>query len=297
MSGPVDDAARPTAPDTADDADLAVVVLSYGPRDTLVRAVASLRAQDTPADIVVVHSGGGQLPPAVTGLPGVRIVMVADRLFVGAARNLGIASTRAPFVAFLADDCEAAQGWVRRRLAHHRAGTRAVASALVSHRPGSIVAMAAHMSLYCRRMPRADPAIALRYGVSYARDLLVEHGPFREDLESGEDTDFNRRFAAEGPPLWTSDVVTVHHGAETLSDFLESQWRRGGRMAAAGQALGIYNASVVSRNAIFRTRNIVAEMFAVIGPVQWLAALLATPLIVLGNIVYAWSAYRTGRRA
>ena len=55
-----------------DDLDLAVVVLSYGPRPTIADAVRSLLEQDTRAEIVIVHSGGGEPPAAPTNKPNTR---------------------------------------------------------------------------------------------------------------------------------------------------------------------------------------------------------------------------------
>lgn len=130
-----------------------------------------------------------------------------------------ITATQAPVVAFLADDCLAEPGWLRERLKAHDAGPRAVASALLCHKPNNPCALAAHLSLYVRRMPRAAPDVALTYGVSYARDLFDVHGLFREDMESGEDTEFNKRLGSTGKPMWCPTVRTIHIGADTLSSY------------------------------------------------------------------------------
>ena len=85
--------------------DLAVVVLSVGAPAELHTAVESLQRQSVPLEIVVINSGGGEprdvLPDSGRG---VNIISVPERLWPGAARNLGIRSTRAPYVAFLASD-------------------------------------------------------------------------------------------------------------------------------------------------------------------------------------------------
>ncbi len=280
------------------DPDLAVIVLSYGPRATLVDAVRSLTGQDAIAEIVVVHSGAGMLPVELTAPEdGVRTVVSSERLFPGAARNAGLAATKAPFVAFLADDCIAGAGWVRGRIARHRAGARAVASALACHKPQDPVALAAHLSLYFRRMPRTNPGVALRYGVSYDRTLLACHGGFREDLESGEDTELNQRLAPHDAPHWAPEVVTVHRGADTLRAFFHSQWRRGRRMADAWRALGAFSASKVAGNAVARTIAILREMWQVVEPRHRGAAVLSVPLIICGNLVYACGALAAGARA
>ncbi|MBL8536961.1 MAG: glycosyltransferase family 2 protein [Hyphomonadaceae bacterium] len=279
------------------DPDLAVVVLSYGPRPTLVGAVRSLLTQDDRTEIVVVHSGGGELPDALVSQPRVQVVVSPDRLLPGAARNLGIASTRAAFVAFLADDCLASPGWVRHRVSLHRAGVSAVASALTCHRPRSPIALAAHLSLYFRRMPGADPALALRYGVSYTRALFERYGVFRDDLESGEDTEFNQRLAAHDAPAWAPEVVTVHIGPETLPAFFQAQWRRGQRMAIAWRALGAYSPTKVAGNALSRTATILNEMWRVVESRAFGVAILSVPLIVCGNIMYACGALAARTRS
>lgn len=280
-----------------DDLDLAVVVLSYGPRATIADAIHSLVAQDARAEIVVVHSGGeppAELSPANTA---VRVIAVESRLYPGAARNMGIASTTAPYVAFLADDCMAGAGWIRHRVRRHRAGARAVASALLCHRPEAPVALAAHLSLYCRRMPRANPDVALLYGASYDRALFAAYGLFREDLESGEDTEFNQRLSPHDAPHWAPEIITVHQGADSLGAFFQSQWRRGKRMAQAWSALGAFGATEVGRNAVARTAMILSEMWSVVEPRQRLTAALSVPLIVLGNLAYACGALMSGARA
>lgn len=213
---------------------IAVVVMSYGLRRSLASAVRSVQDQDEPAEIVVVHSGDGDvLDHFRQSAVDVRVVQSSTRLLPGATRNAGITATQAPVVAFLADDCLAEPGWLRERLKAHDAGPRAVASALLCHKPNNPCALAAHLSLYVRRMPRAAPDVALTYGVSYARDLFDVHGLFREDMESGEDTEFNKRLGSTGKPMWCPTVRTIHIGADTLSSYFMGQFRRGRRMADA----------------------------------------------------------------
>jgi glycosyltransferase involved in cell wall biosynthesis len=276
---------------------LAVVVLSYGPRRSICAAIQSLLQQDTAAEIVVVHSGAGDVRKRLDAANiDVPVIRSPERLLPGAARNLGIARTRAPFVAFLADDCVAERGWVRQRLLAHAAGAAAVASALVCHRPSHPVALAAHLSLYVRRMPRTDPGIALKYGVSYARGLFETYGLFRTDLESGEDTDFNQRLQGGDAPIWAPAVHTVHRGADTLVGFFSSQWRRGRRMARAWGAISRLDAAAVAANALARTSQVLRESWSVVEPRHRLTALLSAPLIVLGNMAYACGAWSSGGR-
>lgn len=268
---------------------MAVVVLAYRDRPTLPAAVRSLLEQDVRPEIVVVHSGGGTDVARSLAAAGIEvpIVTVAERLFAGGARNRGIASTRAPYVAFLADDHVAQPGWVRERLAAHRAGAAAVGCALLCHRPRSVIAQAAHLSLNFRRVPGIDPAEALPYGASYDRRLFQRYGFFREDLESGEDTEFHQRLADADRPVWNPQVRTVHRGPESLAAFLSGQYRRGRRIALAWGALGGPTPGFVARDALRRTGTLAQRVRRIVAPEERFAATCAIPLIALGNLVYA----------
>lgn len=277
---------------------IAVIVLSYGVRATLINAVRSLLEQGVAADVVVVHSGGGSVRErlAAAGLHP-RVIEVPERLFPGGARNVGIGATTAPYVAFLADDCFAEPGWLHQRVRAHGEGHASVASAVLCHQPNNPVALAAHLSLFVRRMPRTDPAVALAYGASYARTLFKRVGPFRDDLEGGEDTEFHQRLDPADKPIWRPEVRTIHNGADTLRAFLSGQFRRGLRMAHAWREIGAFSPLAVARNSLQRTGMVIGEGFKVVEPQQRWTVFLAAPLIILGNIVYAWGALSAGRQS
>jgi glycosyltransferase involved in cell wall biosynthesis len=167
-------------------------VIALGAPDETVDAVKSLLEQQPHVEIVVVNSGGGGMA-ALLARHGIDVPVIEHehRLYAGAARNIGIKATRAPYVAFLASDCRATDGWARKRLAAHRTGIAAVGSAMENREPDNPIAWAAHLALWSRRMPGARRG--LPYGASYDRRLFEQHGYFREDLRVGEDAEFNRR--------------------------------------------------------------------------------------------------------
>lgn len=190
----------------------------------------SLLDQKMPLEIVVVNSGGGQVSTLLSGA-GVKapVIEVSRRLFVGAARNVGIAATRAPFVAFLADDCLASPGWAAARMQRHLAGDRAVASAMVNSHPRNLIACAAHLVMFMRRLPGLPADRALRYGVSFDRRLFDEYGLFDETMPVAEDTEFLGRLPQELQPVWEPGVQTVHRNETRLFGLLADQYRRGYR--------------------------------------------------------------------
>ncbi|TPI16835.1 glycosyltransferase family 2 protein [Mesorhizobium sp. B4-1-3] len=213
--------------------DLAVVVIGFRAPASLAAAVRSVLDQDVPLEIVVVNSGGGSAKALLAdcGIE-VKVIDVEERLFAGAARNRGIAATQAPFVAFLADDCLACAGWAEARLRRHREGEAAVASAVLNSHPRNLVACAAHLVTYMRRLPGLPAGKAQCYGVSFDRTLFDRYGAFDERLTTGEDTEFMARLPEALRPVWEPRVLTIHRNETRLLGLLADQYRRGRRYGA-----------------------------------------------------------------
>jgi len=267
----------------ADRPRLAIIVIGYRAPAGIVGAVKSLIDQGAPLEIVVVNSGGGNTKALLTAagidLP---VLEVEHRLFAGAARNLGIAATQAPFVAFLADDCLASPGWAQARLRRHLAGDRAVASAILNSHPRNLVACAAYLTSHMRRLPGLSAEQAQCYGVSFDRSLFEDHGLFDETIASGEDTEFLARLPAASRPVWEPRVQTVHRNETRLLVLLADQYRRGRRYGAYIRRVAGKQPSHPFRK-VFRDRRNVGKLakaglcgrdrtFAMLSlPIVWLA--------------------------
>ena len=221
-------------------APLACVVLSLRNQPGLQAAVRSLLDQDPRPEVVVVNSGGGDATDALAsaGLAEVPVVNRPERLYAGAARNLGIAATEAPYVAFLAADSIAEPGWVAGRLRRHSDGAGAVACVLTSPPDASRSARAGHLLLNSRRMPDTPEPHRLLYGLSYDRALFDRFGLFREDLRAGEDSEFNDRIRGQVTAVWAPDVRTQHTEPARLRELLRDQYARGRRRVTAARGLG-----------------------------------------------------------
>lgn len=208
--------------------DLAVVVIGFRAQEALGEAVASILGQDQPAEVVVVNSGGGEVRAALAPwLDRIRLIEVAEPLYVGAARNIGIDASRARFVAFLAGDCLADPGWVAGRLARHRAGAWSVATPVLPQRGAGVVAEASNRLLYWARRPETPLGDVLPFGRSYARRLFDAAGYFPPGLRVAEDDRLNAQADRIAPVVWAREVVTRHRDPDRLRQLLAAQVRRG----------------------------------------------------------------------
>ena len=283
--------------------ELAVVVIGFRAPAEMVAAVRSVLDQNTPLEIVAVNSGGGNAEALLRNAGiDVSVIEVEGRLFAGGARNVGISATQAPFIAFLAGDCLARPRWAEVRLEHHRQGAVTVASAILNSHPRHLVACAAHLVTYMRRLPGLSAEKALRYGVSFDRKLFDRFGLFDEHMMSGEDTDFLARLPEAMRPVWDPRILTVHRNETSLFSLLADQYRRGRRYGAYLRSVAGEKPRRPFRR-IFRDRRNVGKLakeglsgedrtFAMLSlPIVWLALFVKS----LGSAVGARYGDQTGR--
>lgn len=267
--------------------ELACVVLSLGADPAAIDAIRSLRSQSNTPELVLVNSGGGDLAGMLQAAElEVPVVNRSERLLPGAARNDGIAATRAPYVAFLAADCQAEPGWVEGRLRAHRAGASAVASAMSGARASSLPARAAHLFLHHRRLPDTPEGLRLLYGLSYERSLFARFGSFREDLRTGEDTEFNSRLSGQVSIAFAADVRTSHRHPERLGEMLRDLHSRGRRRAQEAGLEGKTRRQI-ARGSARNVLHAVRDLRHVADATERRRLLAAVPLLVPAAAAYA----------
>jgi len=211
-------------------------VFGYRNESTILRAVRSLLDQeaDDPFEIIVATSGGDRTAALVREAhPEVRVVESPTRLLPGGVRNLGSALARGQYIGFLEADCVARPGWISRRIALHRQGHEAVASALDAMPGDGRIARAALYLVHPARLAGHPPGPASEYqayGLSFTRELLERAGPFDETLRSYEDTAMAERLTQLGVVPWFDPGVCIEHdGPDGLAELLRDQFVRGGR--------------------------------------------------------------------
>jgi glycosyltransferase involved in cell wall biosynthesis len=274
---------------------LSCIVLDVGGQPSLADAVRSLASQCPSPEIVVVSSGGGEAPRIVaeTGVEAT-VITSARRLLPGAARNVGVAVSRGPYLSFLAGDCIAEPGWVAGRLASHAAGALAVSSAVTNATPWNPFANAAHHLLFAPRLPGTPPSVRLNYGASYARALFARYGAFRNDLRIAEDTEFHDRWRSETAFTFRPDVRSAHRNPTTLVSLLRDQYRRGCRSARVREMLYGRSRNQVAANAILRVPRCVLTSLRATPLRAWPQIVWGLPWMPIAAGAYAFGAARSG---
>ena len=268
---------------------LAVVVIGLSAPRSLRDAVRSLIQQDTPSEIIVVNSGGGDVSDVLGEyLQHVVVVELAEAAHVGAARNAGIQMSRAPFVAFLAGDCIAASGWVAERTRAHMEGELAVASVVENDKARNPFAWAAHLMTYGQRMPGAPDGQAAAYGASYDRTLFDKYGYFSEALAIGEDSEFHRRFRPADIVWLRNSIRTVHRNPAGPAAFLKDQFRRGLRRRYLTDFLGVdFSIAYVALATYYRLVRPLQLSVTLLRGKKRLAAISSWPLLPFGALAFA----------
>jgi glycosyltransferase involved in cell wall biosynthesis len=281
---------------------ISVVIITYEGRERIDGALRSLFDQDfdQPYEVIVVASGeDGCADHVRSSYPFARVIHSRQRLLPGPARNRGLREARGRYVAFLADDCVPAPGWVRRRVDKHLEGFDAVGGAITNGTGWHPVGLAGYLLEYWRLMP-SNGALATQHiphTLSYDRRLFELHGEFPEDVNAGEDTVFNLRCVDAGVPIgFDTGIRIAHRNITGLRSYLRHQWNHGRGLAycidrhGLGRTDGRPAASSAPLHELVRYpwRRLTTPVNHLRkGPRRWLLAyLLVSPLTAAG----AWAA-------
>lgn len=180
---------------------ISVVVPAYNAQRTLRHCLTSLFEQSYPREryeVIVIDDGSTDTTTAIAREFGVRLHHSARR-GPAAARNLGIAMSRAALVAFTDADCVAHPDWLREL-------AQALADPDVGGAGGPILTyVRPHQSKAERFCDECLPLVNYLSGpdeylphlftanAAYRRELLVRLGGFDPGLFTGEDVDLSWR--------------------------------------------------------------------------------------------------------
>jgi glycosyltransferase involved in cell wall biosynthesis len=210
---------------------LSVIVPSFGDSAGLGECLRALQDQDGDIEfevIVVESSAGARVDEASKEFPFVRLIRSADRLFPGAARNLGVRHAGSERLAFLDADCVPSRNWIREAFASIEANHRITGGPILDARHGNSFQSADNQLQFSgfragRKKGCADhlPSCNLLMG----RATFEALGGFDEGISTGEDVLLSDRAGVLYPrSMWFNPILTVsHRGRASLQSFVRHQ--------------------------------------------------------------------------
>ncbi|MCE9646573.1 MAG: glycosyltransferase [Chloroflexi bacterium] len=218
---------------------LAVIIPCLGHARELESCLYGLQTQSgqLPFEIIVVDSAYDE-DVALTAqkFKQVRLVRSRVRLSAGAARNLGVGSTHAEWIAFLDADCIPDPDWVGQARESLQAGYLFCGGPVLDLYPNHPVAWVDN-HLQFADFQAARPAGKAGYfpacNLILPRSTFIELGGFGEDHLSGEDGLLSQAADLNFPDdiFFNPLLVVRHHGRKEIPGLLEHQKLMGYRRA------------------------------------------------------------------
>jgi glycosyltransferase involved in cell wall biosynthesis len=192
-----------------------------------------------PPEIIVVDSSGdGTAPQLRASFPTITIIELPRQTPQAAARNIGVACSRAQFIAFTDQDCIVPPDWLLRFVAwHSRAKYDAVGGAVGNGTPESAVGTASYLIEFNEFLPTGIPGFAEMIphcNICFRREVFTSVGPFLEVPSGAEDLLYNFLVCQNGGRLLCDpNIVVTHINRTNFSAFLQHQWVLGFGSAVA----------------------------------------------------------------
>lgn len=211
---------------------VSLIVPCYNAAKTLRLCLESVLAQTRrPDEIVVVDDASTDGSAAIAEELGCRVVRLPENRGVSAARNAGVAHTTGEIIFFLDSDVALRPDAVANALeilardpecgcVHGSYDTEPLID------DGPIERYRILHAVHWRRRSLGEVRGVVFALAAIRRAVLLETGPFAEDLRDSEDVEYGTRLAARTRIVLTDRVVGRHDDGNRLLPILAEQWRR-----------------------------------------------------------------------
>lgn len=197
---------------------VSVIVPCYNSARTIRQCLTAIFNQRTahPFDVTVVDSSTDETPQIVAReFPAAQLMHLEQRTWAGAARNLGVRATRAPYCLMIDSDCVAQPDLIERLVARHSEESyAAVGGSLANGTPQNWSGTVGYLIEFKEFMPatplRLEQSIPTA-NLAYRRDVFERYGGFDDAMELGEDILFNWQVVRAGERLLYDPALGVTH--------------------------------------------------------------------------------------
>jgi GT2 family glycosyltransferase len=288
---------------------VSVIVPCYNSERTIRRCLTSIINQETSVsfDITVVDSSSDQTPQIVEHeFPSVQLIHLESRTYAGAARNVGVRTTEAPYCLMIDSDCVASADLIERVMARHRTGHyAAVGGSIANGTPRSLSGLIGYLAEFKEFMPEASMRIVATVptaNVAYRRETLEQFGMFDESMFMAEDILLHWKMHTAGESILFDPAIEVTHLNRTGWREVLSYQVPLGRTSAMARRLGGLPGTVLLKHPMLivlmpfvRTAR-AAEWLAKYDFKMFLLFLLIWPLYFLAMTFWSFGFLRGARQ-
>lgn len=289
---------------------VSIIVPCYNSARTIRPCLAAILGQRTsvPFDVIVVDSSLDRTPLIVEQeFPTVRLIHLERRTFAGAARNIGVRATKAPFCLMIDSDCIARADVVERMVARHReAEYAAVGGSLRNGTPRSLSGWTGYLLEFKEFIPGApmrDVNTVPTANVTYRRETLERFGYFDDDMWLSEDVLFNWKIHKSGDRiLFDPEIEVTHLNRTGWKEVLSYQVSLGRCSAEARRRGGLPGDVLLRHRALIALMPVVRLLRAA----KWLARMdrktfsmfwLISPMYLLGCCFWSVGFFKGAKAA
>jgi GT2 family glycosyltransferase len=279
---------------------VSILIPCYNSERTIRRCLDSILRQETsvPFDVTVVDSSIDCTSEIVSEeFPSVRLIRRATRTLAGAARNIGVRASRAPYCMMIDSDCITPPDMVERVMARFREGDYAgIGGAICNGTPGSWSGLLCYLMEFKESMPstpRRTVQTLATANLTYRRDVFERLGGFDDTLWLTEDILFNYKLTLAGYTiLFDPEIQVTHLNRTGWRNVLSYQYGMG-RMSAAARLRGEMPGRVLLRYPalIFLTPFVrlarAAKWLLDYDTKQFLRFVVISPAYLLGSTIWS----------
>lgn len=264
-----------------------VIVPSYNGSSTIRECLASLLAQQRPADeIIVVDSSEDETPSIIENeFPQVRLIRREQQTSCGMARNIGVDHSSGDIVAFTDTDCIATPQWLAcLERTYQEFGCHCAVGGVGGPEDESWVAKMDRAVSFSEQFTTGPPrwlkqGIGGGLNLSMRREIYLELGGCH-DWKYGEDVPFIAEFRRRyGQVLFIPSARVLHISPNDISKVLAHQYRAGHGFAYAR----LYNPALAGSLAVRHT--CLAPLLPIVKGSRVLLRLLKYDRRLLGTVL------------
>ncbi|MEB2777503.1 glycosyltransferase family A protein [Algoriphagus sp. D3-2-R+10] len=217
---------------------ISVIIPTYREWDILTTCLNALEAQNLPPEffeILIINNSINHPLPEGYALP--KNAKVVDQPIKGsyAARNMGIKLASGDFFAFTDSDCTPEIDWISKGLAYlMRSNVDLVGGKIVLYKPvdgDQLTYLYEDNFSFNQKKNVERNGQSITANLFCSREVILNNGPFLENLLSGGDFEWTRRATSAGFNLvYGSDVIVKHPSRRNLSELIKKKKRTIGGM-------------------------------------------------------------------